>query len=74
MEIPAEIPAEIDTALPSQVAPMLGTSEAGLAQMRYRGTGRASSSGDAASYTAGPMCGLTSMPTRVSAPTTPRGA
>jgi hypothetical protein len=33
------IPVEIDTALPSQVAPVLGTSEAGLAQMRYRGTG-----------------------------------
>lgn len=32
------IPAEIDTALPSQVAVKLGTSEAGLAQMRYRGT------------------------------------
>lgn len=33
------IPAEIDTARPSQVAVKLGTSEAGLAQMRYRGTG-----------------------------------
>ncbi len=29
----------IDTALPRQVADALGTSEAGLAQMRYRGTG-----------------------------------
>lgn len=34
-----DIPADIDTALPSQVAPVLGTTEAGLAQMRYRGTG-----------------------------------
>jgi hypothetical protein len=34
-----EIPADIDTALPSQVAPVLNTTEAGLAQMRYRGTG-----------------------------------
>lgn len=34
-----EIPVDIDTALPSQVAPVLGTTEAGLAQMRYRGTG-----------------------------------
>jgi hypothetical protein len=33
------IPADIDTALPSQVARVLGTTEAGLAQMRYRGTG-----------------------------------
>lgn len=31
--------AGIDTALPAEVAPVLGTSEAGLAQMRYRGTG-----------------------------------
>lgn len=37
MDLP--IPAEIDTAHPSQVASALGTSEAGLAQMRYRGTG-----------------------------------
>jgi predicted DNA-binding transcriptional regulator AlpA len=28
-----------DIALPKQVASALGTSEAGLAQMRYRGTG-----------------------------------
>jgi hypothetical protein len=35
----AVIPTDIDTALPSQVAPVLGTTEAGLAQMRYRGTG-----------------------------------
>lgn len=34
-----EIPADIDTALPQQVAQVLGTTEAGLAQMRYRGTG-----------------------------------
>jgi hypothetical protein len=34
-----EIPADIDTAPPSQVAPVLDTTEAGLAQMRYRGTG-----------------------------------
>jgi hypothetical protein len=34
-----EIPTDIDTALPKQVATALGTSEAGLAQMRYRGTG-----------------------------------
>lgn len=34
-----EIPVDIDTALPKQVAPVLGTTEAGLAQMRYRGTG-----------------------------------
>jgi hypothetical protein len=32
-------PTDIDTAFPSEVAPILGTSEAGLAQMRYRGTG-----------------------------------
>ena len=35
----AAIPADIDTALPEEVAPVLGTSLAGLAQMRYRGTG-----------------------------------
>jgi hypothetical protein len=35
----ADIPIEIDTALPKQVAMALGTSEAGLAQMRYRGNG-----------------------------------
>lgn len=34
-----EIPADIDTATPAQVAPALGTTPAGLAQMRYRGTG-----------------------------------
>ncbi|MDT5372176.1 MAG: hypothetical protein QOC62_6607 [Mycobacterium sp.] len=34
-----EIPADIDTAPPGQVAPVLNTTEAGLAQMRYRGTG-----------------------------------
>lgn len=34
-----DIPADIDTALPKQVAPVLGTTEDGLAQMRYRGTG-----------------------------------
>jgi hypothetical protein len=32
-------PADIDTALPSEVAPVLGTTEAGLAQQRYRGRG-----------------------------------
>jgi hypothetical protein len=32
-------PAGIDTAMPPEVAAALGTSEAGLAQMRYRGTG-----------------------------------
>lgn len=34
-----EAPVGIDTALPAEVAPALGTTEAGLAQMRYRGTG-----------------------------------
>lgn len=34
-----EIPIDIDTATPAQVAQVLDTSEAGLAQMRYRGTG-----------------------------------
>lgn len=29
----------VDTAMPREVAAALGTSEAGLAQMRYRGTG-----------------------------------
>lgn len=33
------IPADIDTAAPHQVAAALGTTPAGLAQMRYRGTG-----------------------------------
>ena len=33
------VPAGVDTALPRQVAAALGTTEAGLAQMRYRGTG-----------------------------------
>ncbi len=32
-------PAGVDTALPREVAAALGTTEAGLAQMRYRGTG-----------------------------------
>ena len=35
----ADAPAYIDTATPAQVAPVLDTTEAGLAQMRYRGTG-----------------------------------
>lgn len=35
----ADIPVDIDTATPAQVAPVLDTTEAGLAQMRYRGTG-----------------------------------
>jgi hypothetical protein len=34
-----EIPTDIDLATPAQVAPLLDTSLAGLAQMRYRGTG-----------------------------------
>jgi hypothetical protein len=34
-----EIPSDIDTALPAHVAPVLGTTVDGLAQMRYRGTG-----------------------------------
>jgi hypothetical protein len=34
-----EIPSDIDTALPQHVAPALGTTVDGLAQMRYRGTG-----------------------------------
>jgi hypothetical protein len=33
------IPTDIDTATPAQVASVLDTTEAGLAQMRYRGTG-----------------------------------
>lgn len=32
-------PTGVDTALPREVAAALGTTEAGLAQMRYRGTG-----------------------------------
>ena len=32
-------PADLDIALPEQVAELLHTSEAGLSQMRYRGTG-----------------------------------
>jgi predicted DNA-binding transcriptional regulator AlpA len=32
-------PVDIDTATPAQVAEVLGTSTAGLAQMRHRGTG-----------------------------------
>ena len=35
----AAVPADMDTAGPALVAPVLGTTEAGLAQMRYRGTG-----------------------------------
>jgi hypothetical protein len=35
----ADIPADIDIALPEQVATVMDTSLAGLAQMRYRGTG-----------------------------------
>lgn len=35
----ADIPTEVDTASPREVAAVLFTSEAGLAQMRYRGTG-----------------------------------
>lgn len=34
-----DTPRELDTALPSEVAAVLHTTEAGLAQMRYRGTG-----------------------------------
>jgi hypothetical protein len=34
-----QIPADIDTATPAQVAEVLDTSQAGLAQMRFRGTG-----------------------------------
>lgn len=34
-----DIPANIDTASPREVAVVLHTTEAGLAQMRYRGTG-----------------------------------
>ncbi len=33
------IPADLDIALPKQVAELFDTTEAGLAQMRYRGTG-----------------------------------
>lgn len=32
-------PADLDIALPKQVAELFDTTEAGLAQMRYRGTG-----------------------------------
>lgn len=38
-EKPGLAPPGVDTALPREVAPVLGTTEAGLAQMRYRGTG-----------------------------------
>ena len=38
-DLATTIPAGIDTALPAQVAPVLGTTPAGLAQMRYKGTG-----------------------------------
>lgn len=34
-----DTPADIDTASPREVAAALHTTEAGLAQMRYRGTG-----------------------------------
>lgn len=34
-----QIPDGLDTAAATQVAAVLGTTEAGLAQMRYRGTG-----------------------------------
>jgi hypothetical protein len=35
----ATVPADLDIALPKQVAELLNTADAGLAQMRYRGTG-----------------------------------
>lgn len=35
----ATIPADLDIASPRQVAELLNTTEAGLAQMRYRGRG-----------------------------------
>lgn len=35
----ADFPAAVDTASPREVATVLHTTEAGLAQMRYRGTG-----------------------------------
>jgi hypothetical protein len=35
----ATIPADLDIALPKQVAELLDTTEAGLAQLRYRGAG-----------------------------------
>lgn len=38
-EMSGVAPAGVDTALPKEVAAALGTTEAGLAQMRYRGTG-----------------------------------
>ena len=38
-DLATTIPAGIDTALPAQVAPVLGTTPAGLAQMRYKGNG-----------------------------------
>ncbi len=34
-----EIPSDINTASPEQVAPVLNTTVDGLSQMRYRGTG-----------------------------------
>ena len=34
-----QIPADMDTATAAEVAPVLDTTEAGLAQMRFRGTG-----------------------------------
>lgn len=39
LPIHEKTPPGIDTALPEQVAAVLGTTTAGLAQMRYRGTG-----------------------------------
>ena len=38
-DLATTIPAGIDTALPAQVAPVLGITPAGLAQMRYKGNG-----------------------------------
>ena len=35
----ADVPVDIDTALPGEVASVLYTTPAGLAQMRYRGNG-----------------------------------
>jgi hypothetical protein len=59
-----------ETALPSQVAAALFTTEAGLAQMRYRGTGLDSSSVAAACCTAGRMSAPTWTPTPSNAPET----
>lgn len=38
-DLQSTIPDGLDTAAATQVAAVLGTTEAGLAQMRYRGTG-----------------------------------